>query len=134
MENRRVKRLQEMIHKELASLLLRKIKDPRLLNVTISKVTLSNDYKHATIFYLQHGATPDAKKQIRQSLRRASGFFRSHLAQVLELRTVPELHFEFDLGFEEGAKVLETIDQLFPFGSVQAEDQPEEAGGDDNPL
>ena len=91
---RRPIRVADAIKGEVAMLLLRKIKDPRLDGVTINRVQVTDDLSCARIYYsvLRQEAAAEAAK----GLASAKGFIRSSLAQSLKLRAVPELIFTTD--------------------------------------
>ena len=90
----RPKRVAEAIKNELSIVLLREVADPRLATISFSQVMVSPDLKQAKIYFvLPVGG--DAKKVLR-ALRKARGFFRSHLAKTLNLRYTPDLAFYFD--------------------------------------
>ena len=94
------------IKNELTLLLLQKVADPRLSGALISRVVVTPDLKQAKIYF-----TVPAGKDSGPALKgmnRARGFFRSHLAKVLNLRYTPELLFYFDNLNEE----VERIDDL----------------------
>ena len=84
------------------------LRDPILAgaSVTVSEVRAAPDFKHAYAFVLPLGGVDGP--EIVAALRRARGFLRSEIARRVELRHAPELHFELDRSFEEGAK-LETL-------------------------
>jgi len=106
-ESSRPKRVAEAIKNELTMLLLQQVADPRLTGVLISRVVVTPDLKQAKIYF-----TVPAGKDSGPALKgmhRAKGFFRSHLAKVLNLRYTPELLFYFDTLNEE----VERIDSLF---------------------
>ncbi|HHL34093.1 MAG TPA: 30S ribosome-binding factor RbfA [Desulfobulbaceae bacterium] len=93
-QSSRPKRVAEAIKNELSILLLREVADPRLATISFSQVMVSPDLKLAKIYFvLPVGG--DAKKVLR-ALRKARGFFRSHLAKTLNLRYTPDLAFYFD--------------------------------------
>ena len=50
------------------------------------------------------GLSEDRKK-VTDALNKVSGFIRSELATRINLRTTPELVFEFDESIEYGAKI-----------------------------
>ena len=102
----RPKRVAEAIKNELSIVLLREVADPRLATISFSQVMVSPDLKQAKVYFvLPVGG--DAKKVLR-ALRKARGFFRSHLAKTLNLRYTPDLAFYFDDINEE----VERIDTL----------------------
>ncbi len=105
-QSSRPKRVAEAIKNELSILLLREVADPRLATISFSQVVVSPDLKQAKIYFvLPVGG--DAKKVLR-ALRKARGFFRSHLAKTLNLRYTPDLAFYFDDINEE----VDRIDML----------------------
>ena len=104
---RRPIRVADAIKVEIAMLLLQKVKDPRLEGVSITRVEVTDDLSCARIYYSvldQEKAAPAAK-----GLASAKGFFRSTLAQTLNLRAVPELIFTPD----RMAAEQQRLEQLF---------------------
>lgn len=92
---KRAERVADVIRNELSILLLQKTRDPKLRDVSISRVELSDDLRHAKVYYTLFGATGQIKP-IQRSLEKAAGFMRSHLAQTLNLRFTPDLRFWYD--------------------------------------
>jgi ribosome-binding factor A len=99
----RLDRINDLVQQNLAMLLLREVKDPRLHTMTISGVQVSRDLGHAKIFYVTH--TKEEQAAVEQSLKRASAFLRSRLAELCGLRIIPELHFHYDPSFDEGDRI-----------------------------
>jgi ribosome-binding factor A len=106
-ESSRPKRVAEAIKNELSVLLLQKISDPQLSGVLITRVDVTPDIKQAKI-YFSVPAGADSTPALK-GMNRAKGFFRSHLAKMLNLRHTPELLFYFDSLNEE----VHRIDTLF---------------------
>lgn len=103
---RRPARVGDLIMQEIATLLLYKIKDPALLDVTIIQVKVTDDLKKARVFF----SCPDEViKKAEKGMKRAKGFIRSHLASQLQMRYVPELIFQYD----PSAAHQEKMDRLF---------------------
>ena len=103
---RRPQRVADVIRSEVALLLLGKIKDPRLSNVNITQVTVTNDLRAARIFHSVYG--DQGTEDIEKGLASAKGFIRSHLARQLNLRYVPDLQFKKDQSLEQ----QDTIEKL----------------------
>ncbi|MBU0730354.1 MAG: 30S ribosome-binding factor RbfA [Proteobacteria bacterium] len=91
---RRPARVADSIRNEVALLVLQKIKDPRIKNITITKVKVTDDLRNAIIFF---SCTEDLMDSAEKGLLSSKGFIRSHLAKELGMRCVPELSFERDL-------------------------------------
>ncbi len=94
--NKRPKRVADMIKNEIALLLLRKVKDPRLTNVSIVTAEVTKDLRKAIVYYSVLGDDKQVQKAAA-GLDRAKGFIRSHLARELGMRATPELVFKHDL-------------------------------------
>ena len=94
--SKRTRRVADMIRNEIGLLLLRKVKDPRLTNVSIVGAEVTKDLRRALVFYSVLG-DEDKARQAAEGLERARGFIRSHLARELGLRVTPELVFKRDL-------------------------------------
>lgn len=103
-------RLADQIQRDLAELIRGELKDPRVDLVTITAVEVSADYSHARVFFTTlHG--DDAIGPALEGLRSAGGFLRSRLARALRIRTVPELHFEYDESIQRGVRLSQLIDE-----------------------
>jgi ribosome-binding factor A len=103
-EQKRSSRVAEAIRNELSTLLISKVRDPRLLNVHISRVEVPDDLSQARIFFTVMGG----KKEIKEAgigFERAKGFMRSHIAKTLNLRFTPALLFRYDTIVEKVAEL-----------------------------
>lgn len=92
---RRPARVADIIRAEIGLLLLRKINDPRVQSVTITKVVVTDDLRQAKVFFTVPGDEKAANAAT--GLTSAKGFIRTHLAKELGMRYVPELVFKQDL-------------------------------------
>lgn len=114
MEYKRSDRVADLLKKEIADLVFRRVKDPRVAGVTISGVEVSDDLKHARVFYCVMGqsANEDAKKNAASGLDKARGFVRQELGRRLSLRYIPQLQFQYDNSFEYGDKIEKLLKEL----------------------
>lgn len=110
-EQKRSVRVAEAIRNELSMLLLTKVRDPKLADVSFSRVQLADDLQYARIFFSVPG---DKKKQVaaEEGLQRAKGFMRSHLAKVLNMRYTPELHFVYDHQVEKVIEIEKLLQEI----------------------
>jgi ribosome-binding factor A len=111
LQYKRADRVADVIRRELADLLQRRIKDPRLNRVTVTGVELTDDLRHARIFYCFLGETGE-QEAVAQGLTRARGFIRRELGKRVYLRFLPELEFRYDPSFEYGAKIERILKEL----------------------
>ena len=107
---RRLRRLADLFRAEISTILLRKVKDPRLGFVTVTGVEVSPDTQHATVFYSVLG-DDEEHEATREALRSASGFIKTELGKVLDLRYLPSLTFRFDSSLEEAARLEKILER-----------------------
>ena len=104
-------RVAEAIKEELMDLLRNQVKDPGVGFVSIVRVEVSNDLRHARVHYSVLG--DEAKKrETAAGMDRAAGFLRSQLAGRLRLRFAPELEFRLDESIEHGVRIAEILGRL----------------------
>lgn len=111
MEFKRSDRVADLIQKEIAELLYRNVKDPRLGAVTITGVEVSDDLRYARVFYTFRGDEAE-RENVTRGLSKAKGFFRKELGRRLRLRYVPELDFRYDASFDYGAKIERLLKEV----------------------
>jgi len=107
----RSRRVGEQIQRELAELVQRELKDPRLGMITISAVEVSRDMSVAKVFFTVLGDENHDEKQSLEGLANAAGFLRRELGHRMRLRSVPELRFHYDHSIEKGSRLSALINQ-----------------------
>ncbi|MCC2640227.1 MAG: rbfA [Nitrospira sp.] len=107
----RADRVADQIRMEVADILMRKIKDPRVRSVTVTDVELTKDLRMARIFVTTMERDEGAR-QVFDGLTKASGFVRAELGRRLALRYLPELTFMQDISGPRGDRVLELLEGL----------------------
>ena len=108
-ESSRGRKIGDLIQRELAVLVKREIKDPRIGMVTINEATVSRDLAYADVYFT---VLPSENTEIvEEVLNEASGFLRSQLAKVLSTSTTPKLRFHYDNTIESGARMNKAIDK-----------------------
>lgn len=122
----RTDRVAEQIRRDLSELIRAELRDPRVQQVSITAVEVTPDYAHAKVFYTALVGESE-REALAQGLKRAAGFLRHELSRQLMLRTVPELHFEYDTSVERGISLSSLIDSAV---ARVAEDAPD--GGEAN--
>src|SRR4051812_19605626 len=103
MQATRRARIESVIQEELAFVVSKELKDPRIPSITFTSVELTEDAAQATLFITILGGTKHqdngppltdeaAKlrmKECLEGLRSASGFLRRHLGKILTVRHIP---------------------------------------------
>ncbi|SHM14972.1 30S ribosome-binding factor RbfA [Vreelandella subglaciescola] len=133
-EFKRTDRVADQLQKELAVLIQREVKDPRLGMVTVSGVTVSRDLGYADVYVTLLGEqAPERVKENLQVLKRAGGFLRSQIARRVKLRHVPELRFHFDESVVRGQVLSSLIEDAVASDRARNPDgdnEGESGGGD----
>ena len=93
-------RVGDQIQRDLAELIARELKDPRVGMVTINAVQVTPDYAHANVHFSLLTGEPE---ETTKALNQAAGFLRNGLFKRLHIHTVPTLHFLFDRTTETAA-------------------------------
>jgi ribosome-binding factor A len=114
-EYSRTQRIGEQIQRDLAQLIQRDVKDPRIGMVTISFVKVARDLGYAEVYFtvMPFGEQneEDAVSAAAEVLKDAAGYLRTELAQNMQLRTVPKLRFHFDASIDRGRRLHSLIEQ-----------------------
>lgn len=106
----RTERLDELLREEISAVLSRDVQDPRIGFVTVTRVQVTRDLSHATVWVSIIG-TPDERRESMRGLERAMPFVRGRLTP-LRLRRIPQLHVRYDESVERGTRVLRLLDEL----------------------
>jgi ribosome-binding factor A len=106
--SRRPEQVAGTIRQVITDALAREVRDPRVGFVTVTGVLVTNDLSHARVMVSVPGDDGEKAKAM-EGLQSAAGFLRSRAARSLTTRTVPELHFELDKGFEHAARIQELL-------------------------
>ncbi len=107
----RVERVAEAIHAEVADILAREIKDPRLGFATITDVEVSPDLRYVKVFVSVMG-DGEQIEQTMAALESAKGFVRSEIGRRIRLRHTPEIVFKHDTSIRRGARVFELLKEI----------------------
>ena len=108
----RAQRVGDQIQRELAMLIPREVKDPRLGFVTLTGVDVSRDLGHAKVFITlmnsEERETVDANLEL---LNEAAGYLRMLLGKAIKIRSIPQLRFYYDDSVSRGAYLSSLIDR-----------------------
>ena len=112
MANYRDRRVGQEILKEVNDILRKKVRDPRVENVTITDVKVTGDLQQATIYYSILSDLASDKKKAQDGLNKASGLIRRELGDNLSIYKTPELFFELDESVVYGNHIDELLRDL----------------------
>ncbi|EHD23144.1 MULTISPECIES: 30S ribosome-binding factor RbfA [Brenneria] len=106
----RTQRVSQEMQKEIAIIIQREVKDPRIGMATVSGVEVSRDLAYAKVFVtLLNDNEPEQVKTALKALQDASGFIRVLLGKAMRLRVVPELTFSYDNSLVEGMRMSNLV-------------------------
>ncbi len=133
----RSQRVSQQIQKEVAIILQREVKDPRIGMVTVSGVDVSRDLAYAKVFVtlLNNEGNDDGVQESLEGLKEASGYIRQLLGKALRLRIVPELQFAYDNSLVEGLRMSGLVSKAVKDDSRKMKDagrnDEETSGGEE---
>ena len=106
----RTSRVADHLQRELAGLIQREVRDPRIGMVSVTAADVSRDMSYAKVYYTVLSADDsDNVEEVTAVLNKAAGFLRSQLARDSAMRSVPQLRFYFDSSVGRGRYLEELI-------------------------
>jgi ribosome-binding factor A len=116
----RMKRINDRIKEILSVVLLTKIEDPRLMDVSVTDVRVDRELDYANIYVSSLDKDSD-QDEILEALSRASGYLKYEISQEIDLRIMPKLRFFWD----PTPQRADRIDALL--AQIRAESEAKEA-------
>lgn len=107
----RNQRMADLLQRELAVMLQREVKDPRLAMITISEVSVSSDMSYAKVYVTIFSQDEVKISENIKVLNGMSGFLRSLLSKRIKARIMPQLKFIYDETIIEGNRLAKLIDE-----------------------
>ena len=102
-------RFSQQLQREVAQILQREIKDPRVVMPTVSDVDVSKDLAYAKVYVTFLNDDDDSIKQALKVLNEANGYIRTLLGKRLKARITPNLRFEYDPSLNEGIRMAKLV-------------------------
>ena len=125
-EYSRTQRIGDQMQRELAQMIPREVRDPRLGFVTVTAVDVSRDLGHAKVFITLMGENAAEKIKLNlEILNEAAGYLRMLLGKSMKVRTIPQLHFHYDASIRRGAELSALIERAV------AEDRKHQDGSEE---
>jgi ribosome-binding factor A len=107
--SRRTEMLGSMIQRELMSVIMRELSDPRLMGMpSITHVRVAGDLSVADVYVAVMG-TPGQQSAALNALKHSAGLMRTRLTRALSVRQVPLLRFHMDEGYRKEIELLELL-------------------------
>jgi ribosome-binding factor A len=126
----RADRVSQQIQREIAVILQREIKDPRVGMATVSDVELTRDLQHAKVFVTFFLNEEDNVEAGIKVLNDASGYIRILLGKAMKLRVVPEIRFVYDKTLVEGMRISNLITNTVRNDQLRRGESPDQSEED----
>ena len=111
MQGKRTERVASLLKMELGTLILERIKDPRLGFVTVMHVKITPDLKSAVVFISVMG-DKKKKEETLKVLTRAAGFLQHEVGLAIKMRYTPKLQFELDDSLDKDFEIGQVIRKI----------------------
>lgn len=105
--SKRTEKVASSLQRAISSIIQYDIKDPRVGMVTITKVKVSRDLKHAVVYASLFGKSDEVSASLK-ILRKSLGYIKSRINKYIKLRFTPEIELVHD-ETEITAQRVETI-------------------------
>ncbi|MFN3480453.1 MAG: 30S ribosome-binding factor RbfA [Thermodesulfovibrionales bacterium] len=107
---KRSQRVSDLLREEIAEIIMRRLKDPRLGFVTVTGVDITEDLKIAKVFISV--LKEEEKEATLDILNSAKSFIRSEVAKRVRMKTIPSIEFRLDESIEYGAKIDRLLKEI----------------------
>lgn len=112
MPNYRIGRVSQEIQREINDVLAKRVRDPRVQNITITDVEVTGDLQQATVYYSTLQEDEKTVTDTQEGLVKATGLIRKELGSRLSLYKTPELSFARDESISYGNRIDELLNQI----------------------
>jgi ribosome-binding factor A len=124
-------RIGDFVRDEIAQILQRQMRDPRVGMVMVNDVNVSRDLAWADVYVTCiETTTAEERRELIDILNKASGYFRSELAKRHTMRTTPKPRFHYDESVERGPRLEALIDSALAADDAHAVEDPDTKEGD----
>jgi len=113
MASRRTLKAAEAIREVVSMAILVEIKDPRVRDVTVTRVEVAPDMRSAKVYVSVMG---DEKKQnlSLRGLESSAGFLQTKVAKRIDTRYTPRISFVLDQGVKKQLEVMRILQEVLP--------------------
>src|SRR3984957_6811951 len=113
MSSRRTAKVAEAVREQVSTAILFGLKDPRVKYVTVTRVEVSPDLRNAKVYVSVMGDEKTQRLTIK-GLESARGFLQAKLAERVQIRYTPILHFHLDQGVKRSIEASRLLREVLP--------------------
>ena len=114
-------RVARVVKAEIADLLTKGLKDPRIGFVSIMGVRMSPDLRYANVYVSLFGSDKEKKSSLI-GLKNSAGWIRKQIGGKLRLRVTPEVRFFEDTSLDEVFHLEEVFKEIHESEGTAADD------------
>jgi ribosome-binding factor A len=130
MSSRRLLKAAEAIRQVVSTAILIDLRDPRVSDVTVTRVEVSPDMRYAKVHVSIMG--DEAKQKLAlKGLQNAAGFLQQKVNEGIDMRYVPRLQFLLDKGVKNAAAVAQILKEVLPPEDFEEAEEPLDGAPDD---
>jgi ribosome-binding factor A len=113
----------EAVREVVSMAILTQVRDPRVKDVTVTRVEMLPDMRSAVIYVSVMGN--DTKQELAlRGLNSSAGFLQAQIAERIETRYTPRLTFKLDGGVKLSLEIARVLDEVLPNTAVAAAADP----------
>ena len=102
--SQRSNQVAEELRKIISMILLDDLSDPRMGFITITRIELTDDLRHAKIFYSVLGSE-EQKKETEEALKENKGYIKHLVVERINMKYAMDIKFELDSSIEHSFKI-----------------------------
>ena len=125
MSTRRLLKAAEAVREVVSMAILTQVRDPRVKDVTVTRVEMAPDMRSAKVSVSVMGS-PAKQELALRGLANSAGFLQSQIAERIDTRYIPRLRFELDRGVKHSLEIARVLGEVLPTASA------DQTGGTDD--
>ena len=107
----RTARLALELQHEIATIIHQELKDPRMGFVTITRLELSRDARHAKVWFSCLGSEAERHRS-QLALDHSAGFIQALIKKRIRMKVTPTLVFRYDTSIAGSIALEDTLQQI----------------------
>lgn len=106
----RIDKVADEIQRQISSIFLFEMDDPRLQGLTVTRVRLTRDIGLARIYFQTHD--PKKAESVGKLLKKSAGYIRLALSKKMSMKKLPQLEFFYDDTQDELVRVAHLLQDI----------------------
>lgn len=105
----RAERVAERVRELVALAFVHDLVDPRLKNVSITRIRMTRDLRIARLYYAIFDGSDEKKAEADRGLKSAAKFLKQQIAKELKLKFAPEIEIFYDEDIDREERVAKLL-------------------------